>query len=205
MTFRAGLGDDDGGFFGHTSAVPVLWGEVDHRGRGDWAIMRLEVCVGKLDRIGWAENTELTQRQLAYRKHPLLAVGYSHLHARTDLSISFGRARGEDLETEMLEIDASQAKGDSGGGVFCSEEDIIKLCGLLTLERRDRRHPGEEIDHWSPERSNLAQSTSDILNRPEVTDLLDPDKRAFGQPNPATERLKLPLPTLPRQQEKPDG
>ncbi|KAJ8137402.1 hypothetical protein OY671_009385, partial [Metschnikowia pulcherrima] len=47
MTFRAGVGDDDEGFLGHTEALPVLWGKASSRGDDDWAIMRLHRCVGQ--------------------------------------------------------------------------------------------------------------------------------------------------------------
>ena len=58
--FRAGAGSNGAAFAGHTSASAVLWG--DHA--NDWALMRLEKCVGLLAGFGWIEPSRRSADEL---------------------------------------------------------------------------------------------------------------------------------------------
>ena len=130
--FRAGVGSDGSGFEGHTSAFPVLWGDA---AQNDWAILRLKHCVGTLANFGWIEVSRRSQIELSADHARVAVVGYSYRQNRAKLSMGIGQVLGINPESQMLSLDASGAKGQSGGAIFVLEDGRLKLGGVFTEER----------------------------------------------------------------------
>ena len=192
MTFRGGMGDDTRGFAGNTKATPVVWGAMDRRGRNDWALMKLDNCVGQLDQFGWVEATRYSQQNLVNKHAPMAAIGYTSSNA-AGAKFSNGTVRGIDAITGMMQFDGSLDHGQSGGALFTMEDGVMKLAGIGTSGRHDEGG-ATTFSTWGADRSNLAQGAFEILNDASVKRILDADKASFGRQNPGSTRLARPLP-----------
>ena len=191
MNFAVGVGALDG-FSGSVKAFPV-WNLARMTPNEDWMLLKLEgkKCLGVHPKIGFfesaAEDILIGTRAVA--------VGYGYGPGRTRGTMSLGR--GEVMREALgkwYHFSGSFVEGASVGPLLVIDNGLIKVAGLVTSQQ-----DGEGTQHYptfSEEHANNVQSLHRILSDPEVKEALDADKARFGNINPASERLKRPLPGL---------
>ncbi|KAJ8137562.1 hypothetical protein OY671_009225, partial [Metschnikowia pulcherrima] len=136
-------------------------------------------------------------RELIDAKERVATLGYSYKEARSKMSASVGSIRAGVPASYLLEYDASSVKKQSGGGIFLIENGYMRLAGIIAGELLSTKdHTDDTAKKWSPARSNIGLSVAEIFDEPDVKALIDADKAWWGKPNPALERMKLPLPNL---------
>lgn len=190
MTFRGGVGDD-GGFYGHTTAHPVKSGDYANSKNGDWAIMKLDRCAGKLEQVGWAEQANKPAAQIK-ASETIAMVGMSQAQ-RSTLKMSVDSITGLDQTTKLLRASTSVAHGESGGGVYVKEDGVTKLAGLIVGELKG--YDEDDGRTYDDAHASLFISTYEILNRPDIKAMLDADKAKVQFQNPASKNLARPLPS----------
>jgi V8-like Glu-specific endopeptidase len=194
MKFRVGVGPTpDTAFLGNTIATPVAWGERGACNTDDWAIMKLKTCVGARADIGWMETSRKTIQQLV--GVDIAVAGFAGDHQRGELSFSTGRAMSIDPANGFLKHSASAVGGQSGGAVMVKEDGILKLAGMHTTESVDYKTNSNQFNTYSDKYSNEFISIEDIVSRPDIKMMLDQDKAAHGNQNPALTRLSRPIPS----------
>ena len=124
MTFRVGVGRN-APFEGHVTATPGKWGNTFSI--WDWALLRLDKCVGARPEIGWMEPCQKSLDSLISSR--VAALGYSLTTKRGVLSISFGEVEGV-VDEFLLNYSASIMPGMSGGPVIVEEDGELRLYGL---------------------------------------------------------------------------
>jgi hypothetical protein len=203
MVFRAGRGNDEGGFTGHTNATLLILGEYDQF-QNDWAILHLDNCVGTAPKFGWVDASLLTARYLVAHQSKIWVVGYSYRdHAARTSSYSVGHIRGLDTRTSGILLDASFNEKMSGGAIFNYENGTMRLVGIITAEYSNARFdfdgdkPRDIFAKWDSGHSNTGVAAADIFNRPEVRAAIENGLSHWALENPATERQKRAMPDFP--------
>ena len=188
MTFRAGPSTTSP-FKGNTLATPVVAGGRTILGSNDWAIMKLSACIGKLPEFGWFEAAHTNSDGMIGKG--LVALGYPADDSRGELALGAGTAVGIEKKTGLIKFTGSAAPGESGGPVLLVENGMIRVAGISVAEKGPGGGPTYLT--YTDEHSNLVQNAADVLNSAKTKAILDADKAAFGQPNPAAERSTRPL------------
>ena len=191
MNFFVGVGSHNG-FSGSLKAVPDLT-LTSYDAKTDWTILKLpdKKCIGILPQVGYFE---VSGKRLASGDQAL-ALGYGNLSNASGgaLMRSSGKIISFD-QNGIFQFTGSFVTGSSGGPVLILENGTVKVIGLVTSERDIK---GVQVyPTYTTKTANNIQSAYDILNNPAVKATLDADKARFGNVNPATERLKRPLPGM---------
>lgn len=186
MLFRAGISQSSA-FAGRTIATPIISGNRDAAGRGDWALMKLSVCVGRRPEFGWFDTGQIRLNEALNKQ--VNALGFDGSAERGTLSMGEGKVLGSDERSDLFETDAVMLPGQSGGPVFTIENGTLVVSGMNVAEKGNAH--GATYDHYSSDNANLIIDVTRILTMPYIKALLDADKAEFGQPNPAAERLRM--------------
>lgn len=191
MTFRAGVGKT-APFLGSTMAKLVLASKREIDGGNDWALMRLNSCVGTRQDFGWFDVTTKWNRLLVNEQ--ILAVGYAGSSSRGVMMGSVGKVMSHNANSGNLRVSASFTNGQSGGAVLVLEDGQVKLAGMPTFQNRDSTNINKgEFDTYSDLRSNEFINAAAIVNRREVRALLQADLARWGIANPNAERAKAAM------------
>ena len=188
MTFRAGPSTTSA-FAGNTTAIPAVTGKRTVLGGSDWAIMKLNVCIGKRPDFGWFETAHIDPEGMLGNN--LVAAGYPADDKRGDLTISAGTAVGIEKKNGLIKFTGSFGPGQSCGPVLVRENGMIKIAGICVAEKGSVH--GATYPSFTDDHANLIQNAAEVLNNAVIKAMLDADKAAFGQPNPAAERSRRPL------------
>ena len=178
LIFRAGT-SPSASFAGRTPATPVLWGAPDSLRKNDWALLKLNACIGKRPEFGWLELAALADEQLISRK--VAVVGFAADRDRGALSIGLGVVTGRDLQMRMLKFSASMASGQSGGPVFSVVDGFVRVVGMNTLDRDDET----TFASYSDENANEFINIKTVLDNKRVAETLAQDVADWGMTNPA--------------------
>lgn len=186
LQFRAGTSATSA-FAGKTTATPVISGNRDIAHRNDWALMKLNNCVGQRPELGWLEPSKKRLRLSSGKE--VITLGFEALQERGALSAAQGRVLQAHLEDDLFKTDATFLPGQSGGPVLSIEDGTLVVSGMNVAELGLLQ--GKTYDHYTPDHANLIIDVTRILAKPYIKAILDDDKAAFGQPNPAAERLRM--------------
>lgn len=185
MTFRAGTSAGSA-FAGNTTATPVISGSRDASHRNDWALMRLNNCVGGRPELGWYESLGKSDQELLGLR--VISLGYEAEAARGTLVLGTGHLGSIDGRSGLVSFDGTMQPGTSGGPVLIVDHGALVIAAVNVFEAGGGH--GATFDRYSVDRANFVKST-DFLSKPYIKAVLDADKAAFGQPNPAAERLRM--------------
>lgn len=192
MQFRAGS-SAIAAFAGKTTATPVTSGFRDDANRDDWALLRLNNCIGKRPEIGWLETSggDFAHfiRDHAPTKAGAMATGYPGDRARGELYGGIGKIMGIDPRNGLLSFVGSFFPGESGGPVIVDRDGVLTAVALNIAELGGVR--GATYASATSDRFNLIQTIYEIVNQPKIKPLLDDDKVAAGIPNPNLLRLQI--------------
>lgn len=186
MTFRAGT-SASAAFAGNTTATPVIIGERDNfSGGDDWALMKLNNCVGSRPELGWYESAAKLPRELVGLR--AISLGYEADAPRGSLFLGSGHFIDIDRRRALIMFDGSMQPGSSGGPVLILSGGALKIAAVNVAEIGSSH--GATYERFSRDTANLSRST-DFLSKTYIRALLEADKAAFGRPNPAAERLRM--------------
>ena len=189
MIFRAGTGKKTT-WEGNTIATPVLWSKRNTVGGNDWALMRLNACVGRYSNFGWFEATKLTGEQMVDLNAS--AAGFQGRRERGAMDIGPERIMGVTHATSNLLFSGSFTHGQSGGPALAIENGQVTATGLLTWLNLDPSNlKNQSFSTYSNARANEFQNVGLALNHPDLKALLDDDKANFGAANPNAEPARM--------------
>jgi V8-like Glu-specific endopeptidase len=169
------LGDHSGGrgFRERVRAVPAFWGDFsEDQGGQDWAVLRLDRCVGS--QIGWLDLTPRSPTAIGAAR--LSIAGYP---GDKDQAVLW-RADGCGVMVRPRDVglwssDCAASPGSSGSPVFLIEDGGLRVVGIM--EGADDDVPGVQR-RYSASYANLVVDVSAILRRKEVRAAIKADIEA---------------------------
>ena len=144
-------------------AFPVIWGGKKRHFHEDWALLRLDPCVG--DDQGWWAPLALELEEVMDLPDGVMMAGYPGDRSLDGVSIDPScRVLGRDdrLPSAWLH-DCATRIGDSGGALFYLD-DAGKPRLLAVVHAEGARRPGV-LPTWSPRLSNYAVPVANFIER----------------------------------------
>lgn len=163
----------------------VFAGNYQENGPGDWAVLKLDKCVGGPPyNLGWFETLSLPNEKLLGA--PVTVAGFAGDHKYGTLSIGSGKVTGV-AENGLLMFSASMAHGQSGGPIFAGVKGRAPM--VVGLNVRMRVYKGDksiQFDTYSDYRANEFISIGTIVDDPKIKAALDADREGVvnAHPNP---------------------
>jgi V8-like Glu-specific endopeptidase len=172
VTFLAGAGPDGDGFSVKTRATPAFYGDFDEEREGeDWAVLRLDECVGADAGGGWlATGVAQTRAAVGTAGYPASKDG-DRLWRQDDCRLT-GRAD----EGGMWLTDCSAEPGSSGSPVFALENGAPRVIGVMEGAEDD----AQGLAPYSRRLANLVVDINAVMARPDVKAAIEAD-RAGGK------------------------
>lgn len=175
VTFKVGARDNDRGFAAKAHGVPVFWGDMAHdREEADWAVVKLDHCLGADRRIGWLD---LSPRPITLVSSQLVSVaGFpasmdeNHLWRADGCHLSARQG-----EPSLWSSDCAASPGASGSPVFLIENGAPKVVGLMEGAEEDRP---DVLRQYDPQLANLVVDIAAVAGNPRVMAALEADRRA---------------------------
>jgi len=178
------------------NATPVRWGERSASGvtRDDWALLRLDECVGS--QLGWLELADLSDAEVLGAT--VTEAGYSGDRDQRFLWLEpacrMYPPNREQAYVETFFHDCSSTAGNSGSPVFIVTDRGLRVVGI---DEGEFGRTLEVIVGYTEDLANIAVDIRQVI--PQIADLIGPD--AAGRDNPAarpvpavdTARLRLDL------------
>ena len=179
VTLSFGAGHDGRGFAGHTRAVPVVHGDPgDDREEEDWALLRLDHCLGADPAIGWLDLSPRPLTAMAARTVSI--AGYSSAHDRDRLWREDGcHLMARPRDRSLWSSDCAASDGASGSPVFVIEAGRPRIVGVMEGAEDDR--PGIQR-RYTAEAANIVIDIGAILRQPKVRAAIDADLHARPAP-----------------------
>lgn len=196
VTFRVGVGRTLP-FAGSVTALPVRWGRRDYSSN-DWALLRLNSCLGTRPEIGWMPVDVNLIGSVLYKNTTMIKVvffdvqtslseGSEKLPDSYPMYESLGCVYGYNELDRVFRYSASTKPGTSGAPIMRRGED--------GLERVIGIHRGGGVDFqgsiynkyyktYSPDIANQFLNIRDIIDSQDVRKLLVADMLAYGKGEP---------------------
>ena len=191
-TFSVGA-DPDYPFRWVERATPVRWGAFNKRKEHDWALLKLDGCVGGEPDLGWLELSPQARPNLMGATVTL--AGYpadkptDTLWAQGDCLIE-----GPQPGTAKVLHECSVRAGASGGPLIQrgagGAAAVAIQCGELNSSE-------DAIAAYEPRYANTAVTIAEVFEDSDAKALIDADKAAFPGANPALESAPPSEPAAP--------
>ncbi len=179
VTVSVGARRDGRGFAVHARAVPVMHGDPgDDREEEDWALLRLDHCLGADPAIGWLD---LSPRPLAAMAARTVSIaGFSSAHDRDRLWREDGcHLMARPRDRALWSSDCAASDGASGSPVFVVEAGRPRIVGVMEGSEDDR--PGIQR-RYTAEAANIVIDIGAILRQPKVRAAIDADLHGRAAP-----------------------
>lgn len=180
-TFSVGV-DPDFAFRWTVVGTPVRWGAFNKRKEHDWALVRLEGCVGGQTDIGWLETAPEPGPSM-----PGLSVvlaGYpSDKSADSLWAQPPCKIEGMQPGTAKVLHGCAVHAGASGAPLIELGRGAPMAVAIQCGELNSTAGP---IEAYDPRYANTAVTIAEVMEDAEVRTLLAADRAAFPGPNPAT-------------------
>jgi len=179
-TFFVGA-DPDYPFRWTVAAKPVRWGAFNRRKEHDWALLKLDACVGGQSDIGWLDlDPEPGPAMLGAA---VSLAGYPADKSDRTLWVQPScRIEAMQEGTQKVLHGCSVRSGASGGPLIAQLPDgpavVAIQCGELNAT-------AGLIGSWDPRYANTAVTIAEVMQDDEVRRLIDEDLAAFNGPNPS--------------------
>lgn len=188
-TFSVGA-DPDYTFRWQVHATPVRWGAFNRKKEHDWALLKLDGCVGGQPDIGWLETGAETPADL--KGSTVAFAGFPSDKALTSLWVQTDcKVEGPQPGTVKILHACSVRTGASGSPLIATHGGAPRAVAIQCGELNATRDP---LRRYDPKYANTAVTLAEVLADPEVKAALDADRAAFPGPNPA---LNTPAPAAP--------
>ena len=160
-----------------STAMPIAWGDLSDAGENDWALVRLDQCLGARADIGW---------------FGMAADGAENLPGRLLSTAGFaGDIKGRFIqqgcrvyaispEHKALN-DCANRGGTSGSPLFYVEDGVPTA---VALQRGQLNQSDPVLTAYSPDHANTAVLIARVLEREDVTRAIAEDLEANGLDNP---------------------
>jgi V8-like Glu-specific endopeptidase len=188
MIFRVGVGKT-APFAGSTKATLVVASERMLKGN-DWALMKLNSCVGARAEFGWFESSNRSSRQLLGQRS--MVVGYPTSNSRGMMMSGIGKVIAVDENSGNLVASASSINGQSGGPMLVFEDGQARVAGILAFQNRDLRPDHIEQNEYATYTRERANEFTAIhfVAVGEIRTLIAEDIAHWGRLNPNAERAR---------------
>lgn len=179
--FRVSFTVGDGPLQRTVGGQPVFWGAFNTKVEHDWALVRLDSCVGAEPEFGWMELHAQAPESMAGLQVALAAFPSDRPRDRLWLQ-SNCQVRSMQRGTSKILHDCAVVTGASGGPIidyYRTTPSVVAIqCGELNATR-------ELFAAWDPRYANTAVTVAEIFATPGVEQALADDKQAFAMSNPA--------------------
>ena len=200
VTFSVGVGKTVP-FAGSVTAIPVRWGRRTGTQENDWALLKLNSCLGTRSEIGWLPiNVNQSAGQLHKEKSIVKVVffdtagseapGRDALHDDSTNYESFGCVYGYNEENKTIRYSASTYYGVSGAPVMYWGKDGMEAVigghrgGHLDFTKGSTNAFKKYHDTYTEDESNEFINIRDVVQSQDVRDILNKDFLAYGRGNP---------------------
>ncbi|HTK36270.1 MAG TPA: serine protease [Caulobacteraceae bacterium] len=169
--------DPDYMFRWTVAARPVRWGAFNKRKEHDWALLKLEGCVGGQSDIGWLDLSAQPGPEMMGAAVSL--AGYPADKTGNTLWVQSG-CRIEAMQDGTAKVlhECSVHGGASGGPLIAQGKAVAIQCGELNST-------ASPLARWDARHANTAVTVAEVLQDPEARALIEADIAAFPGPNPA--------------------
>ena len=160
-----------------SEGFPVAWGDLSGAGENDWALVRLEQCVGARADIGWFGLAKDDANSLPDRI--LSTAGFAG-----DIK---GRFAQQGCHVHAINADhkalndCANRGGTSGSPLFYVEDGVPTA---VALQRGQLNQSDPVLTAYSPDHANTAVLIARILEREDVSRAIAEDLDANGLDNP---------------------
>jgi V8-like Glu-specific endopeptidase len=180
VTFSVGA-DPDYLFRWKVRAVPVRWGAFNKRKEHDWALLKLEGCVGGQADIGWLELSAMSGETMVGLGVAL--AGYPADKAGDTLWVQPDcRIEGMQKGTAKVLHACSVHSGASGGPLI---EHGRQGPAVVAIQCGELNSTAGALGRYDSKYANTAVTIAEIFEDGEVEALLQADRAAFPTQNPA--------------------
>ena len=179
--YRVNFVVGDGPLQRTVSGEPVYWGAFNRKVEHDWALVKLDTCVGSDPVIGWMElHAQPPESMLGLQ---VTLAGFPSDRPRDRLWLQPScQVRSMQSGTNKVLHDCAVVVGASGGPIidpYQRNPAVVAIqCGELNSTR-------ELVASYDPRYANTAVTVAEIFQTPGVESTLAADKAAFAGPNPA--------------------
>lgn len=178
-TFSVGV-DPDYAFRWQVRGTPVRWGAFNKRKEHDWALVKLEGCVGGQVDIGWLETAP--EPGQAMQGLAVALAGYPADKSADSLWAQTAcRIEGLQPGTAKVLHGCSVHSGASGAPLIELGRGAPAVVAIQCGELNATAGP---IEAYDPRYANTAVTIAEVFQDAEVTALLDADRAAFPGVNP---------------------
>ena len=158
-----------------TFGSPVAWGAMSNAGE-DWALVRLQDCVGGRSDVGWYDLDPGPEKQVP--TYSLDTAGYPG--DRNGLAAATG-CRIHAVADHVALNDCANRPGDSGSPLFRLADGAP---AVVAIQQGHHGQAATVFETYSPAHANMAVPAAQVLSHPEVSELILADRQAYGADNP---------------------
>ena len=144
-------------------AFAVIWGNRDRHVHEDWALLRLDPCIG--EKVAWWPPVSMSVEEAANLPDGVMLAGLPGDRGLDRVSVDPScRVVGSDSRLPAAWLhDCATRVGDSGGALFRIDENgRPALLGVVHAEGRRR---WEILPVWTPAHSNFAVPVANFIDR----------------------------------------
>lgn len=187
VTFQVGA-DPDYTFAWQVKGTAVRWGAFNQRKEHDWALVRLDACVGGRQDIGWLETSPEPGASMAGLS--VVLAGYPSDKPGDSLWAQ-PPCRIESMQPGTAKVlhGCAVHAGASGGPLIevgrGSPMAVAIQCGELNAT-------AGPIDAYDPRYANTAVTIAEVFQDAEVVKLIEADRSAFPGINPVMAHRDAP-------------
>jgi V8-like Glu-specific endopeptidase len=188
VTFSVGA-DPDYAFRWRIRGVPARWGAFNKRKEHDWALVKLDGCVGGQAEVGWLETAAVPTAAM-----PGLAValaGYPSDKSTSNLWVQpVCRIEAVQDGTDKVLHACAVRSGASGGPLM--ELNAAGAPTAVAIQCGELNSTADPLGTYDPRHANTAVTLAEVFQDPEALALIEADRAAFPTANPA--RVAPPSP-----------
>jgi V8-like Glu-specific endopeptidase len=177
--YRVNFVVGDGPLQRTVSGSPVFAGRFNNRVEHDWALVKLDECIGAEPEFGWMELRAQTPESMAGLQVALAAFPADRPRDRLWLQPSCQVHAMQPGSNKVLH-DCAVVVGASGGPIidpYQRTPQVVAIqCGELNATK-------ELVAAYDPRYANTAVTVAEILQTPGVSEALAADKMTFGATN----------------------
>lgn len=161
------------------AATPVKVADIAKHPGQDWAILKLESCLG--EKIGWFSLDE-TDDPEKWIGAPVNMAGFPGERDEKTVTIQYAcKIVTFDLMLGFYKHDCATTAGQSGGPIYLSTKPVPTVVAINTGDLREAKHL---LDRYDERHANLATTMKFLTFYPDIARGIKRDIARFGKPNP---------------------
>jgi V8-like Glu-specific endopeptidase len=173
--------DPDYMFHWTVRARPVRWGAFNRRKEHDWALLRLDGCVGGQPDIGWLDLSAQPGPEMIGAVVSL--AGYPADKAGKTLWVQ-PTCRIQAMQSGTAKVlHGCSVHGGASGGPLIERDRADPV--VVAIQCGELNATADPLARWDPRHANTAVTIAEVLKDPEARALIEADIAAFPAPNPA--------------------